>query len=125
MRHLSFLLLLWFFSIFLFSCQQATPPKAETGIEGRIYEIGIPVAPKDWTPPPLKEMQTIVVSDSNRVASQEFTTDSLGTFRVALQAGTYFLMVKDTIWPQSQNGPFVVEAGHVSSVKVYHDNGVR
>jgi len=123
MKNLSLLLL--FLGVPFDSCQQVTPPKTETGIEGQIYEIGSPAVREDWTPPPLKGVNTIVVSDSNKVAFQEFATDSLGGFRIELQAGTYFLLVRDTIWPQGQNGPFVVEANLVSSVKVYHDNGVR
>lgn len=125
MKQLSLLLLLCFFGILVFGCQQATPPKTETGIEGQIYEIGGPAFDEGGTPPPLQEVRTIVVSDSNRVTLQEFTTDSLGAFRIALQAGTYFLLVKDTTFLQGQNGPFVIQAGHVSSVNLYHDNGIR
>jgi len=115
----------------LLCCQQPTSPKIESGskiesgIEGQIYEIGSPAVSVGWTPPPLRGIRTIVISDSNKVGLQLVVTDSLGAFKISLQAGTYFLLVKDTIRPQGQNGPFVVAADQITSVKVCHDNGMR
>jgi hypothetical protein len=124
-KHFSLLLALCFCATLLLCCQQIISPKIEGGIEGQIYEIGSPAVPPGWTPPPLRGIRTIVISDSSKVGLQLLATDSLGAFKMSLQAGTYFLLVKDTIRPQGQNGPFVVAADQIISVKVYHDNGMR
>jgi len=130
-KHFSLILALCFCIVFLLCCQQVISPKIEngqkieSGIEGQIYEIGSPAVPPGWTPPPLRGIRTIVISDSNEVGLQLLATDSLGAFKFSLQAGTYFLLVKDTIRPQGQNGPFVVAADQITSVKVCHDNGMR
>ena len=125
MKHISLLIGFCFSVMILLSCQQTNSPKGESGIVGQIYEVGSPAEPVGWTPPPLKGARTIVVSDTNKVDFQMLTTDTLGAFKISLQAGTYFLLVKDTIRPQGQNGPFTVVSDQVTSVKVYHDNGVR
>jgi hypothetical protein len=119
------LALLCFLAIFLLSCQHATSPQTETGIEGQIYEVGSPAVPEGWTPPPLGGVRTIIVSDSSQVPVEEFATNDFGAFRIELHPGTYFLLVRDTTRPQGQNGPFTVEANLLSTVKVYHDNGLR
>jgi hypothetical protein len=124
-KHFSLLIPPWFCALFLLCCQQAISPTNESGIEGQIYEIGSPAVPLGWTPPPLRGVNTIIVSDSSKVALQMLATDSLGAFKINLEAGTYFISVKDTLMPQRQNGPFVVEANQITSVKVYHDNGMR
>jgi len=125
MKRISLLLSICFCAILLLCCQQTISPKIESGIVGQIYEVGSPAVPVDWTPPPLKGVRTIVVSDSNHVDLQTLESDSLGEFKIRLPAGTYFLLVKDPVRPQGQNGPFVVAAGQIASVKVYHDNGMR
>ena len=131
MKHLSLIIALCFSTILLCCCQQPVSPrnesgsKIESGIEGQIFEIGSPAVPVGWTPPPLRGVRTIIVSDSNKISLQMIATDSLGTFKISLQAGKYFLLIKDTIRTQGQNGPFVVEPYQITLVKVYHDNGIR
>jgi hypothetical protein len=125
MKHISLFVGICFCALLLLCCQQTNSPKIESGIAGQIYEVGSPAVTVGWTPPPLRGVRTIVVSDSNNVELQRLDTDSLGAFEIALPAGTYFLLVRDTVRAQGQNGPFVVLAGQISTVKVYHDNGMR
>jgi hypothetical protein len=126
MRQFSFLLILCFCVVFMFSCQHSIAPKTEGGIEGQIYEIGhAGGVPSGWTPPPLREVRTIVVSDNNKVGIHMLSSDSMGAFKISLQPGTYYLLVKDTTWLQEQNGPIVVEVNQIVSVKAYHDNRMR
>jgi len=125
MKHILLLLGICFCIMILLACQQTNSPKSESGIVGQIFEVGSPAEPAGWTPPPLKGVRAIIVSDSSEVNSQIVVTDSLGAFQIGLRPGTYFLLVKDTVRPQGQNGPFVVVADRITSVKVYHDNGLR
>lgn len=122
---LHLLLCVVFWAVILVSCQQTNSPKTESGLIGQIYEVGSPAEPADWTPPALKGVRTIIVSDSNDVRSQSLSTDSLGKFNISLLPGIYFLLVKDATRPQEQNGPFNVVANQIISVRVYHDNGIR
>jgi hypothetical protein len=55
----------------------------------------------------------------------EFNTDSLGSFSISLKPDTYFLVVKDSMRSQRENGPFIVVPDKVTFAKVYHDNGMR
>jgi hypothetical protein len=112
------------FALVTFSCsEQALSPRIQTGIEGQTYEMGGPAPSLE--PTPLRGIWTIQVSDSDKVLLQTVSTDSAGAFRICLQPGTYYLMVSDALWTQSQNGPFVVVPDQVTTVKVYHDNGMR
>jgi hypothetical protein len=125
MKHISLSLSICLCALFLFCCEQTNAPKIETGIAGQIYEVGAPAEPAGWTPPPLRGVRTIVVSDTNSIELRRLDTDNMGAFAVALPAGGYLLLVKDTVRAQGENGPFIVLAGQVSTVKVYHDNGMR
>ena len=124
-RHISLVLSICICALILVCCQQTNSPIFESGIEGQVYEIGGSAVPAGWIPPPLKGVRTIVVSNSNKVDLQLLTTDSLGAFKISLRPGSYFLLVTDSMRSQGLNGPFVVARDQITSVKVYHDNGMR
>ena len=125
LQRLSIVLLFCLISVLQICCQQSTQLNPETGITGQVYEIGSPAIQPGWTPPPLKTVSTIILQDSSRIELMEFNTDSLGSFSISLKPDTYFLVVKDSMRSQRENGLFIVVPDKVTFAKVYHDNGMR
>jgi hypothetical protein len=105
-------------------CQTVTGPHSASGMSGQLYEIGAPVVSDGWTPPQLKAVKTLAISDSLGTVVQKVETDSSGSFHVFLPPGIYTVRVLDR-FPQRKNGPFVVPKDKMIDVKIYHDNGMR
>lgn len=96
-----------------------------TGIQGQVYLVATPgPTPIGWVPPPLERMSTIVVLGSDKNPVLEYKTDEKGRFAITLQAGTYYLRVKESMIP-AETGPYVVKSGEMLSVRADYDSGMR
>jgi hypothetical protein len=100
-------------------------PLPMTGIQGQVYSIATPgPTPIGWIPPPLEQISTVLVLDSNHKQITEIITDDKGRFAVDLQPGTYYLRVKESLIP-AETGPYVVTGGALVAVRAHYDNGMR
>lgn len=113
-------------TVLLGACQLLTnrSPIFDTGISGRVYSIGAPAITKDWTPPPLEQVSTIIVEDSKGNTIKTSLTDSLGKYKIQLLPGTYYLQVKESLLP-AKTGPFAVKNGTFTKTEADYDNGMR
>ena len=111
---------------FSLNCQKAEgiSVNLQSGIEGRVYAIGAPAITKDWTPPPLETVSTIIVLNNGQIVIKEVATDEHGRFSISLLSGIYYLRVKESLLPAT-TGPFNVTEDHLVSVEAYYDNGIR
>ncbi len=125
MKHFSFPLAFLLTVVTLSACRQPTGPDASSGIRGQVYEIGSPAVSGDWTPPPLKGIRSITISNGDTSGMQTVLTNADGAFVIPLRPGLYYLQVKDSLLPQGVNGPFTVVRGRFTWANVDHDNGMR
>jgi hypothetical protein len=97
----------------------------DTGIEGQVLLISKPgPIPIGWVPPPLEQVSTIQVLDTQRrIVLEEKTTDK-GRFMISLQPGTYYLRVKESLIP-AETGPYFVTSGRIVTVEAHYDSGMR
>jgi hypothetical protein len=111
---------------FVSSCTDTgTAPAFKAGIQGRVYSIAAPgPTPVNWVPPPLERVSTVVVLDASRRAVFELLTDNQGRFSSALDPGTYYLRVKESLIPV-ETGPYPVRAGETVTVRADVDSGMR
>jgi len=97
----------------------------DTGIQGQVLLISKPgPIPIGWVPPPLEQVNTIRVLDTQRRIVIEATTSDKGRFMIWLQPGTYYLRVKESPIP-AETGPYLVNIGKIISVEAHFDNGMR
>ena len=97
----------------------------DTGVQGQVLLISKPgPIPIVWVPPPLEQVNTIIVLDAQRkVVSQAETTDK-GKFMISLQPGAYYLRVKESPIA-AETGPYQVVSGKILTVEAHYDNGMR
>lgn len=97
----------------------------DTGMQGQVFLISKPgPIPIGWVPPPLEQVNTIQVLDTQRKIVREETTSDKGRFMISLQPGTYYLRVKESPIP-SETGPYIVRSGEIRVVEAHYDNGMR
>ena len=115
-----------FVGTFSLNCQKAegVSVNLQSGIEGRVYSIGAPAVTRDWSPPPLERISTIIVLNNRQTEIKEVATDAHGRFSISLPSGIYYLRVKESLLPAT-TGPFNVTEDHLVSVEAYYDNGIR
>jgi len=102
-----------------------TTPYQDTGILGQVFLISKPgPIPIGWVPPPLEQVNTIRVLDTQRRIVIEATTSDKGRFMILLQPGLYYLRVKESPIP-AETGPYLVDIGRIISVEAHFDNGMR
>jgi hypothetical protein len=102
-----------------------TSPTITTGMQGQVYSIATPgPTPINWVPPPLEQVSTVIVLDSDHRSILELLTDNKGRFSCELKPGTYFLRVKESMIA-AETGPYVVTTAEVLSVRAHVDSGMR
>jgi hypothetical protein len=102
-----------------------TVPSDDMGIQGQVFLISKPgPIPIGWVPPPLEQVNTIQVLDAQRRIVREEKTSDKGRFMISLQAGTYYLRVKESPIP-AETGPYEVTSGRILTVEAHYDNGMR
>lgn len=102
-----------------------TVPIDDMGIQGQVFLISKPgPIPIGWVPPPLEQVNTIQVLDAQRRIVREEKTSDKGRFMISLQAGTYYLRVKESPIP-AETGPYEVTSGRILTVEAHYDNGMR
>lgn len=125
MKQILFLMMIYLM-VLLGACQLLTSKthNFNTGIEDRVYSIGSPAEPAGWTPPPLKQVSTIIVENPNGNKVKTALTNNLGKYRILLSPGMYYLEVKES-FDQAKTGPFTVKEGSITETEADYDNGVR
>jgi len=120
------LLLMLFLSTYCSLPDFSEPTMGYCYIYGQVYNLSHPgPVPVGWTAPPLKQISTIKILDSNKKVLDETTTDSTGFFEGVVNPGTYYVSVKESS-VQSETGPIVLSRkGDSITIKVYYDNGMR
>lgn len=80
--------------------------------------------PIGWIPPPLEQVNTVLVLNTDRKQVREVTTDNRGTFSISITPGTYHLRVKESPIP-AETGPFLCAPGISTVAEAHFDNGMR
>ena len=102
-----------------------TEPSPAAVLSGQVYLISKPgPIPIGWIPPPLEQVNTVLVLDAGRIQIREVATDKRGSFSVSVNPGTYYLRVKGSPIPV-ETGPFVCVAGITTAAEAHFDNGMR
>jgi hypothetical protein len=97
----------------------------DTGIQGQVFLISAPgPIPIGWTPPPLEQVSTIQVLDTQRRIVKEERTSDKGRFMISLQQGMYYLRVKESPIP-AETGLYEVTSGRILTVEAHYDTGMR
>jgi hypothetical protein len=121
-------MVVWFvmLSVSIGGCQDfGTSPTIATGIQGQVYSISTPGPTLiNWVPPPLAQVSTVIVLDSDHRSILDLLTDNKGRFTCELKPGTYFLRVKESMIA-AETGPYVVKTGEVVYVRAHVDSGMR
>ena len=108
------------------SCKDVgTAPVQSTGIMGQVLLISAPgPIPVGWVPPPLEQVNTIQVLNSERTLILEEKTSAKGTFTISLEPGMYYLLVKESPI-RVETGPIFVIRGRMVVAQAHYDNGMR
>jgi hypothetical protein len=94
-------------------------------LRGQVYLISKPgPIPIGWIPPPLEQVNTIIVLSTEKDKVREVTTDSRGSFSFSIAPGTYYLRVKESPIP-AETGPFLCTSGASTLAEAHFDNGMR
>jgi hypothetical protein len=121
-------IVVWFvmLTVSIGGCQDSgTSPAKATGIQGQVYSIATPgPTPINWVPPPLEQVSTVIVLNSDHRSILELLTDTKGRFSCELRPGSYFLRVKESMMAV-ETGPYDVKTGEVLSVRAHVDSGMR
>lgn len=97
----------------------------ESGVEGQVFLISKPgPIPIGWVPPPLEQVNTIQVLDTQRRIVREEKTSDKGRFMISLRPGTYYFRVKESPIP-AETGPYEVTSGRILTVEAHYDTGMR
>jgi hypothetical protein len=94
-------------------------------LSGQVLLISKPgPIPIGWVPPPLEQVNTVVVLNTEKQSIKEVLTDSFGKFSFSVDPGTYYLRVKESPIP-AETGPFLCTAGGTTFAEAHFDNGMR
>lgn len=101
---------------YILGCDHPTENK-ESGLQGRVYTNA---GPGFFEYP---HQCTVIVSKIGIAFTMEIATDSLGTFRIQLEPGSYVLDVKESPDKYS-SGPYSVTSGVYIDTKAYYYNAM-
>jgi len=102
-----------------------TTPAPEAILHGQVFLISKPgPIPIGWIPPPLEQVNTIVVLNTERLKVREVTTDNRGMFSFSIAPGAYYLRVKESPIP-AETGPYLCTPGASTLAEAHFDNGMR
>lgn len=110
----------------LAGCGDLGTESAESAtLYGQVLLISKPgPIPIGWIPPPLEQVNTVLVLNADRKQVREVTTDKRGSFSVSITPGVYFLRVKASPIP-AETGPFLCTPGASTLAEAHFDNGMR
>ncbi len=104
--------------------QSSKQKRKVTGVQGRVYAVGGPARRIDWRPPPYEHQVTIAIHDTAGNRIKEVLTDTKGKFRILLQPGKYYFVVKESFIP-TQQGPFTIIKDSLRRLNLEFDSGIR